>query len=296
MGDLKIDSETNFIWKYKVWMGVKGLYSCLKPYSFPVKLQDVSPQRIALDAYPFLYKYKQDISSCIQLFQSIVAAGHQCQLFVDGNPPKEKLEELASRKQQREEAYRKAKALKEVLENEETASQLDESAKQVLEKQIQMYLVESYSIKKEIREEFLRRVKEETSIPVIMCEGEADNCLIEASLKGTVDIVIANDMDLFVGGVERLWILGKTQADPLFLEFQRSVISKKVGIHPHFWTDVALLAGYEKTPELKRCSVQQAIIWIRYYGSLENLLSRRLELLQGEKVETFIHARKFFLV
>lgn len=275
-------------------MGVKGLYSCLKPYSYPVRFQDVSPQRIALDAYPFLYKYKQDISSCIELFQSIVAAGHQCVLYVDGNPPKEKLEELASRKQQREEAYRKAKALKEVLENEETCSQLDESAKRVLEKQIQMYLVESYSIKKEIRDEFLRRVKEETPISIVMCEGEADNRLIEAALKGTVDIVVANDMDLFVGGVERLWILGKTQSDPLFLEFRRSVISKKLGIHSNFWSDVALLAGYEKTPQLKRCSVQQAIIWIRYYGCLENLLARRLELLQGEQVETFVAGRKFF--
>jgi 5'-3' exonuclease len=277
-------------------MGVKGLYSCLKPYSYPVRFEECSPQRIGLDAYPFLYKYKQDISSCIQLFQSIVAAGHQCQLFVDGNPPKEKLEELASRKQQREEAYRKAKALKEVLENEETASQLDESAKQVLEKQIQLYLVESYSIKKEIREEFLRRIKEETSITIIMCDGESDNRLIDASLKGEVDIVVANDMDLFVGGVERLWMLGKTQSDPLFLEFRRSVISKKLGIHPTVWTDVALLAGYEKTPQLKRCSVQQAIIWIRYYGCLENLLTRRLELLQGEQVETFVAGRKFFLV
>ena len=275
-------------------MGVKGLYSCLKPYSNPVRFEDCPPQRIGLDAYPFLYKYKQDISSCIELFRCILAAGHQCQLFVDGNPPKEKLEELASRKQQREVAYQKAKALKEVLENQETASQLDTSAKQVLEKQIQTLLVESYSIKKEIREEFLRRVKEEIQIPIVMCEGEADNCLIEASLKGEVDIVVANDMDLFVGGVERLWMLGKTQTDPLFLEFRRSIISKKVGIHPKFWTDVALLAGYEKTPQLKRCSVQQAIIWIRYYGCFENLLARRTELLQGEQVETFLNARKFF--
>ena len=256
--------------------------------------QDLPPQRIALDAYPFLYKFKQDISSCIQLFQAIESAGHQCQLFVDGNPPKEKLEELANRKQQREDAFQKAKALKEVLDNEETASQLDESAKRILEKQIQRYLVESYTIKKEIREEFLRRVKEETTISIILCEGEADNRLIEAALKGTADIIIANDMDLFVGGVERLWILGKTQSDPLFLEFRRSLICKKLGIHPKSWADVAILAGYEKTPQLKRTSVQQAIIWIRYYGCLENLLSRRMELLQNESLECFVEARKFF--
>lgn len=275
-------------------MGIKGLYSCLKPQSHPIQYTQVPPARLGLDAYPFLYKFKHDLESCLALFHALEAAGHFCTLYVDGNPPQEKLEELASRRQQREQAYKQAEALRSFLEDPEKSGTLDEAARQLLEKQINAYQVESFSIKKELRESFLRRVKEETKIPIVMCEGESDTALIQASLKGDIDIVIANDMDLFVGGVERLWVLGKTNADPLFLEFLRSDITRTLGLRYHSWKDVAILAGYEKVPQLRRTSVQQAITWIRYYGSLENLLSRRPELLQGNRMEEFLDARRFF--
>lgn len=275
-------------------MGIKGLYSCLKPFSHRVEYITVPPSKLALDAYPFLYKFKHDLDACVQLFVNLQKAGHQLKLYVDGNPPKEKMEELAKRRQQKEQAYKQAEALRLFLQDEEKSSELDEEARKLIEKKIQAYEVESYSIKKETREAFLQRIKD-AEIPVIMCEGEADTMLIEAALKQEVDIVVANDMDLFVGGVERLWVLGKTNTDPLFLEFNRTEITKQFGLSAKAWVDVAILAGYEKTPQLKRTSVQQAITWLRYYGSLESLFSRRVELLQGEQVSSFVDARKYFL-
>ncbi len=89
-------------------------------------------------------------------------------------------------------------------------------------------------------------------------------------------------------------MLGKTSTAPLFLEFNRTAITRHLGLYSKSWVDIALLAGYEKTKELRRTSVQQAIIWIRYYGSLENLFSRRPELLQGEQLQTYLDARRFF--
>lgn len=275
-------------------MGVKGLYSCLKPYAHPVDFTHVEPSRLALDAYPFLYKFKYDIEGCIALFQKLEAVGHVCTLYVDGNPPKEKMEELAQRRQQREQAFQQAQALKTFLMDTEKSSSLDEQARSLIQKQIAAYEVESYSIKKETRETFLQRVKEATKVTVVLCEGESDTALIQVAQKGEVDIVVANDMDLFVGGVERLWILGKTNTDPLFLEFQRAAITKVFGLRSKAWIDVAILAGYEKTQALKRTSVQQAITWIRYYGSLESLFTRRPELLQQNTLQEFVDARRFF--
>jgi hypothetical protein len=274
-------------------MGIKGMYSCLKPFSHKIDYTSMPPLRLALDAYPFLYKFKHDLDSCLKLFTSLQQAGHTLKLFVDGNPPKEKMEELASRRLQKEQAYKQAEALKAFLQDTEKSNALDEQARHLIEKQIQAYEVESYSIKKETRELFLARVKE-AKIPIELCEGEADTALIHAALKGEVDVVVANDMDLFVGGVERLWALGKSNTDPLFLEFNRIEITKQFGLQSRSWVDVAILAGYEKTPNLKRTSVQQAITWIRYYGSLESLFSRRSELLQGECIETYVDARNYF--
>ena len=275
-------------------MGVKGLYSCLKPHSRVVNYTKEPPMRLGLDAYPFLYKFKYDMDSCIQLLQELGAAGHTCTLYMDGNPPKEKMEELANRRQQKEKAFKEAEALKAFLNDTEKSSALDENARKILEKQIQAYEVESYSIKKETREEFMQRVKEETKIPLILCEGESDIDLTQASLKGEVDVVVGNDMDFFVGGVERLWVLGKTNVDPLFLEFNHTVLTKHFGLYSKSWIDIALLAGYEKTASLKRTSVQQAITWIRYYGSLETFFARRPELLLGATIEDYQNARKFF--
>jgi 5'-3' exonuclease len=275
-------------------MGVKGLYSCLKPHSRIIEYTKEPALKLGLDVYPFLYKFKHDLDSCLNLFQQLQAAGHTCTLYMDGNPPKEKMEELANRKQQRETAYQQAEALKAFLNDTEKSGSLDTKAKEILEKQIKAYEFESYSIKKEIRDTFLKRIKEETTIPIILCVGESDVDLILASKKGEIDVVIGNDMDFFVGGVERLWVLGKTSTDPLFLEFHHTALTKQFGLYPKSWIDIALLAGYEKAPQLKRTSVQQAITWIRYYGSLESLLTRRPELLQQQTLQDFLDCRRFF--
>lgn len=277
-------------------MGIKGLYSCLKMYSVKVSYEAEEPTKFGLDAYPFLYKFREDIDACLALFKKMKDVGHTLTVYMDGMPPKEKIDELTSRKQQKESAFQQAKALREFLDDKEKSAELNDEARKVLEKQVQSFETESWSLRREIRESFLRRCREELSIDVILCEGEADNDLIKASLEKRVDIIIANDMDLFVGGVERLWMLGKTNAEPLFMEFRRSDISRDLGIHPRAWTDVALLTGYEKAQVLRRCSAQQAIVWIRFYGCLENLFSRRPDLLRENTVEEYQKAREFFSV
>lgn len=273
-------------------MGIKGLYSCLKPFSIPVIPSKESPKKIGLDAYAFLYKYREDIDTCIGLFDSLQKMGHTLFMYVDGTPPKEKLGELQLRKSYKEHAYQQAKALRSFL-NDEKSSELTEESRLLIEKQIKSCEHESWRIRSSLRTEFLEKVKN-IDITIIQCEGEADVDLIESSKREFIDIVIANDMDLFVGGVERLWILGKVLNDPLFMEFHRSSITKELGIHPKSWVDVAILSGYEKCPGLKRCSANQAIIWIRYYGCVENLFQRKSELLQGTNLLEFQRARELF--
>jgi 5'-3' exonuclease len=230
----------------------------------------------------------------MKLFEELRSVGHSLSIFVDGTPPKEKLEELANRRHQKEVAYQQAKALKQFLQDEEKSSQLPLEAKQVLEKQIAAYEVESWCIRKEIREKFVQECQEK-NFPLYHCVGESDEELIRRSVQGEFDIIVANDMDLFVGGVERLWVLGKTQQDPLFLEFRRSLISQKVGVNPNAWVDIALLTGYEKTPTLKRCSAQQAITYMRYYGSIERLFEKRREIQKESRIEDYQKARAYFL-
>lgn len=275
-------------------MGIKGLYSCLKHHSIPVDAENEPACRIGIDAYPFFYKYREDVNACIDVYRQLMCCGHTLTIYMDGQPPKEKMDELAARKLQKETAYQQAKALRSFLKDEERSSELTDDARNILEKQIAKYEVESWSLRRDIRDNFIKQCGEQ-GIRIEFCSGEADNELIRASCKREIDIVIANDMDLFVGGVERLWMLGKSSTEPLFMEFRRSLITTTLGIHPRAWIDVAILTGYEKSMPLKRCSAQQAIVWMRYYGCLENLFSRRPDLLKENRLEEFQKAREFFL-
>lgn len=277
-------------------MGIKGLYSSLKIYSIEVSYENEPPSSIAIDAYPFLYKYKENIDACIDIISKIKSAGHTLKIYIDGVPPKEKMEELAQRKQIKEVAYQQAKALRAFLNDNEKSAELDAAARLILEKQIELYEKECWTIRKDIREEFITRCRDDLGISIIYCKGEADDELIRASLSGEADIVIANDMDLFVGGVERLWMLEKGNQVPLFMEFRRTMITQAIGIHPKAWVDVALLAGYEKAMNLKCCSASQAIIWIRHYGCIENIYNRRKQLLKNNILEKYQEARKYFIV
>ena len=140
-------------------MGVKGLYSCLKSYSVPIQFQECAPLTIGLDAYPFLYKFKQDLDSCLRLFQGFVEAGHSLVLYVDGNPPKEKLEELASRRHQKEQAYKQAEALRVFLQDPEKSGTLDAEAREILQQQIRAYEERAIAFEKRFVRAFFNESK-----------------------------------------------------------------------------------------------------------------------------------------
>lgn len=275
-------------------MGIKGLYSYVKRYSHIVRLESIGPCRIGVDAYAVLYRFPNDLSGCTQFLDGLLSRGHQITMYMEGAPPQEKWGELLERREQKHHASLKAEALKLFLDKEQSL-ELSEKDKDYLRKQIHVLERESWRIDRTCLEAF-RQICDSRNIPIRNCASEADFDLIQAARKGEIDRVISNDMDLFVGGVPCLWMLGKTPQDPLLREFRFQDITQECGIHPRAWADVAILAGYEKAKKLKRCGVEQAITWIRYYGCLENLLVRQKELLGEATLADFQAARKWLQV
>ena len=271
-------------------MGVRGLFSSLKAYAVPVHPEDEQPLRIGVDTYALFYKFKESLDDLFAFIKSIQCDKHTIYFVMDGVAPPEKQEELALRRAQRKEAAQQAKALREFL-NEPSAQELAPDAREILEKKIKQYDNESWVVYKELRERFTEKATA-LGYSVHFSEGEADNDLLRMALTGQIDVVVANDMDYFVGGVERLWILHKDIQG--MREFQRSAVSRAMKIHPTAWKDIAILAGYEKTPQLRRVPAATAISYLRFYGSLERLLERRKELLKENTVEDFLTARAFF--
>lgn len=278
-------------------MGIKGLYSYLKSYSRVVDIQACRKKRIGLDAYALLYQFQDDLAACMNVLTTLMGQENILTMYVDGRPPPEKQDELQHRKEKRDHAALEAHALQAFLDIPANRASLTLENIEHLEMKIKTLGKSSWRVTREYLNEFIDACKGQ-GIAVHMCTSEADFDLIRAARadQNKVDIVISNDMDLFVGGVPCLWVLGKTRADPLFREFDFQAITTACGIHPKAWADVGLLAGYEKAKKLKRCSVEQAVTWIRYYGCLENLLERQKELLGEATLADFQAARKWLQV
>lgn len=276
-------------------MGIKGLYSYLKNFSETVHLENHKNKRIGIDAYAFMYKYQDNLIALENVIDAFMKNGNKLYVYVDGRPPIEKQEELLDRKEKRNHAALEAHALRSFLSISENRSSLTPENIDHLEMKIKALEKTSWRVTKDSLQGFLN-ICSERGLSIHRCASEADFDLITAARQHELDIVISNDMDLFVGGVPYLWILGKTPQEPLFRQFRFRTICEACGIHPKAWADVALLAGYEKTKALKRCSVEQAVTWIRYYGCLENLFERQKELLGEATLADFQAARKWLQV
>jgi 5'-3' exonuclease len=276
-------------------MGIKGLYSALKSQSSAVNWKTEPPLQIGVDAYCILYKFREDVHRSFEFLMEIKKAGHGLVIVLDGTPPPEKDEEMLIRREARRAALEKATTLRSFLEKATTMEEITEEIKKEIQQKIIHFEKEGWSVRKEVRARFCQLLKD-AMIPFIDAKGEADDLLIKMARQKKIDVVISNDMDIFVGGVERFWMVDKKSVVPQFREFNRTEVSNAVGINPQRWADVAILAGYEKCKGLKRVSAPIAISWIRFYGSLEGIYARRPELLGEGELREFVAARRFFAV
>jgi 5'-3' exonuclease len=271
-------------------MGIRGLYSSLKQYSIPINPEEEDPLTIGIDTYALFYRFKENFKELFRFVDSLCTKKHTPIFVLDGVPPPEKQQELAARKQQRKEAQQQAESLRVFLQ-QTNPEEISESSRKVIEKKIQEYESECWTVYRALRERFVEEAKQK-GFEVRLSKGEADEDLLQMARKNEVDVVLANDMDYFVGGVERLWMFTKDL--PAVREFQRAVISRSLGIQLNAWKDIAILAGYEKTPHLRKMPASHAISLLHVYGTLENLVEKRKDLFQESPVEEYFAARKFF--
>lgn len=271
-------------------MGIRGLYSSLKHLSIPIHPSEEAPLRIGIDTYALFYRFKENFGELFRFVNELSCQKHTAIFVLDGVPPPEKQQELAARKQQRKEAAQQADSLRKFLQ-ESSSQEISDASRKVIELKIKQFENECWTVYRELREKFVKEATEK-GFDVRLSKGEADEDLLRMALSNEIQVVLANDMDYFVGGVERLWMFTKDL--PAVREFQRSYISKTLGIQPTAWKDIALLAGYEKAPELRKLPASHAISLLHVYGTLEHLYEKRRDLFQETPLEEFQTARKYF--
>jgi len=243
-------------------MGVRGLFYYTKIYQKPIENENhLGKQlRIGIDTLCLLYRFHGDIEKIFTFLKPIL---HHKLLFVfDGKAPDTKIEEVQKRKDSVNALQEKIIILKEWLK-----SDISDEIKKSLKKRIEKLEYDSWTVTYEIRQEFKNYLKE-NSYAFVKSNQEADAVLIDLYYAKYIDIVLSQDMDFLIAGVERLWTISNNSLK----EIQLKEILDCEEINKEQFKEVAILSGIDNIKICTIDDVTDAIQLIRHYGSIESII------------------------
>jgi len=251
-------------------MGVKGLYSYLRPYRRAVSLEGKG--LVGVDAMSILYKFRGNTEMILKFLETFV--GFTFIFVFDGKAPVTKQEELALRRDQRNEAKDQLTALKTYLDSPTSQEFLDSRGRASLERKIQqLELGKAWSMTREVRHAFQDLLREK-GIPSVKALGEADDLLMSLWSDHKLVAVLSTDMDFLVAGVERLWIPSASGAEEICL----SRVLAEEDVDQSAFLDAALLCGVDGNSLIPNMYPQKAFSLMRHYGSIESMVRKQTNL------------------
>lgn len=270
-------------------MGVKGLYSYLRPHRKPLDPTTIPKGLIGVDALSVLYKFRGDTDAILTFLEPFKA--NATFLFVfDGKAPETKKDEVDSRRTKRNDAKEEATVLKAYLDDPETRIALEERDRKVIERKIHILENGAWFMTRDARYAF-QDVLHHRGIQFVKAKGEADDVLMSLWSDHKLIGIISADMDFLVAGVERLWIPGMHAE-----EVRLSAILEKEELSMSAFMDAAILCGVSTGYTFVNMYPQKAFTFMRHYGSLE-VLSRRQPALFADISGDMIHnVRSRFLL
>lgn len=241
-------------------MGVKGLYSYLRPYRhIPSHEKSCA---VGIDALSVLYKYRGKLEEIFTLIRSLQEKNYTFHVVFDGKAPESKRLEVDERKKKREDASRQAKELRDYLESDASQS-LDEKGRTLLQRQIdQIEAGDAWHCTRELKKDFQKGLSD-LNIVYSTSTGEADDMLIDLYKKKEIDIVLSADMDFLVAGIECVWVPGKEIEELCLSEILRDEEITLAQLQ-----DVAILST------IGSMYTKKAFSWVRHYGSIERICVR----------------------
>ena len=270
-------------------MGVKGLYSYLRPYRHPLDISTVSKGTIGIDALSILYKFRGNTDMILKFLEPFLSLGCTLLFVFDGKAPETKKEEVDTRKAKRNSARDEALTLKTYLE---TTPQLTDNDRRVLERKIHsLEMGEGWYITRCARHAF-QDVLRRNNIPFVKAIGEADDVLMSLWSDNKLISIISSDMDFLVAGVERLWIPTVSGCEEILL----STVIAKEELTMSSFRDAAILCGVSTGYVFSNMYPQKAFTFMRHYGSLEKLMERQPAHFNMDRPDTLAQIRGRFLI
>jgi len=271
-------------------MGVKGLYTYVKPYRRSILPEMESPVRVGIDAMSLIYKYKSEYKLIFPYIDNLRQKGHLITFVFDGKAPAEKADEITERREARLTASTQAATLKEQLQDPTLTSK----ERTILEYSVARLEYQGWHLSREIRHE-VRDTLDAMGIKCVRATEEADAVLTDMALDGEIDVVVSTDMDFLLSGVKRLWIPSRDGFEELLLE---EVIHGE-GVTKEGLLDAGILCGVEPMHGAISTPPKTAFGWIRHYKTMEALLTHRKDLValdplraDGELARVRLHFSK----
>ena len=255
-------------------MGVRGLFSFLKPKSTYISLEELqktNPLRIGIDISYYIYRWQGDAKKVLNLIESLKP--HKVILIFDGKAPDEKQDESNRRREKREDDMNTATILRESIEKIENLSAAQRAH---LENIAEQYEKRGWQNTKEIRHKFKKELYD-NDVPILKSKGEADSLLVSLAEYGNIDAVISGDMDLLVLGVKYQYA---PQGDGSFRLFDRDIILEELGINDEQFRSFCALCSLDYSKQEQTLDIRNAYHGIRVFKNLTNLKLRHPEWLK----------------
>ena len=271
-------------------MGVKGLYSYLRPHRKPLDTTTIPKGLIGVDALSVLYKFRGNTEAILAFLEPFKGADRQFLFVFDGKAPETKREEVDDRRTKRNDAREEAIVLKAYLDDPETHTALEERDRKIIERKISILEHGAWSMTRDARHAF-QDVLRRSGIQFVKAKGEADEVLMSLWYDNRLVGIISADMDFLVAGVERLWIPG-VHAE----EVRLSSVLEKEEISMSSFIDAAILCGVSTGYTFVNMYPQKAFTFMRHYGSLEVLSRRQPTLFADVSTDMIRNVRSRFLL
>lgn len=246
-------------------MGVRGLYHYSIPFQKSIPI-DVN-YRIGIDALSLLYKYRGDVKKIFDFLKPILY--HKILFVFDGKAPESKSVEIEKRKKSVKNIEEKMNSLNDLLKTD-----ISKETTTMIEKEIYKLKKESWCITYEVRETF-KKYLIENNYAFIKSIQEADAVLIDLYYANFIDVIVSNDMDFLIAGVDRLWIPMKEELKEVILE---DILTSEE-INKEQLKEVALLCGVDNVRISICYDVHYCMQLIRHYGSIESLMNHSKEMI-----------------
>jgi 5'-3' exonuclease len=236
-------------------MGIRGMNRFMRMFCPEaikyVKFDTLRGKRIAFDMSIYMYRFKKEktlVADMFTLFHQFKDCGIIPLFVFDGEPPKEKKQELKERRRLKAEATEKYERLK--TELTEKATELEEAVKEEKMRELSQLEREFVTLKNSDISK-MKTLIEAFGFAYIFASGEADCLCAALELSGAVDAVMSEDGDMVAYGCSTILRVPNLVMGTCEL-FDVAMVRRMLGISVPMIREMCVLSGTDYNVHAKK--------------------------------------------